>query len=661
MTSELMSNEQDAKDQEMQGSAQVNIQGNSDTPHNSDRAEPNNPLVNKSDALEPTPPPSELTPEEDAEVPFSAIPILTTKSSSQSSSQDQPLSTSEQEPTQNEAQEEHEQQEPHDEQPTHRQEIPEFGNAQTVGSLFNSSSNEVPENENLHTGPAFIDFDLLDTDGRWLVKVVAGPNSGAEFALQSGTSYLLGSDSIACDIILQDMSVSRQHARLTIDNLDVATIEDLGSRNGTFLDGEKCVGKKQLTGSVLLTLGTTSLIIVDKQGERKTVVTPLTAPSTQPQRDELESEIKREGTTQQPSSELPLTPSTAAQISPVAPTPSVSPSQGQAPLGDISQAVFAPLQQQVDKIKDEEKQKAKAAHALSSLVILAVITGLILAIGIGTTLLFQEEEISRPTTSNPELAISKALEEMPSVRYNYNPSNNRLVVVGHVLTSVDRSKLLDNLQQLKFLAGIDVSNVVIDEFVWRETNQVLAKNPAWRGITITAPSAGKFVVSGFLRTREQADELYDYLSQNFIYMDLLEKRVIVEEELLSQVTRDLDAAGFKTIRPSISNGVVSLKGTVGSGKAATLDALVATLRSIPGVRDIQMNIVQTAQPDEYVNITSKYPVSGSSKKRDTLFVVIGGKILTKGDTIDGMIITDVTPQAILLEKDGVKYKIDFNL
>jgi pSer/pThr/pTyr-binding forkhead associated (FHA) protein len=52
---------------------------------------------------------------------------------------------------------------------------------------------------------------------RWLLKVISGPNSGAEFAMQRGSTYILGKDPNLCDIVFQDLSVSRQHARLIVD------------------------------------------------------------------------------------------------------------------------------------------------------------------------------------------------------------------------------------------------------------------------------------------------------------------------------------------------------------------------------------------------------------------------------------------------------------
>ena len=66
---------------------------------------------------------------------------------------------------------------------------------------------------------AEINFDLLDT-GRWLLKVVAGPNNGAEFAMQPESSYIIGTDPSTCDIVFHDVSVSRQHAKLSVGKDD---------------------------------------------------------------------------------------------------------------------------------------------------------------------------------------------------------------------------------------------------------------------------------------------------------------------------------------------------------------------------------------------------------------------------------------------------------
>ena len=46
-------------------------------------------------------------------------------------------------------------------------------------------------------------------DARWMLKVVSGPNSGAEFNMQKASTYILGKDPSLCDIVFQDLSVSQ--------------------------------------------------------------------------------------------------------------------------------------------------------------------------------------------------------------------------------------------------------------------------------------------------------------------------------------------------------------------------------------------------------------------------------------------------------------------
>ena len=77
---------------------------------------------------------------------------------------------------------------------------------------------------------------------------------------------LLGS-SAACDIIVSDQSVSRQHAWIERKGEDYF-IEDNHSTNGTWLDSDMLLPGNQLKLSpgCLITLGSTDLIFLDPTG-----------------------------------------------------------------------------------------------------------------------------------------------------------------------------------------------------------------------------------------------------------------------------------------------------------------------------------------------------------------------------------------------------------
>ena len=74
------------------------------------------------------------------------------------------------------------------------------------------------------------------------VATAAGLRSGAAYDLSEGA--LLGRGEMA-DIRLEDTFASTQHARL-VPQGDVMVLEDLGSTNGTYLNGEPLRGPQPL-------------------------------------------------------------------------------------------------------------------------------------------------------------------------------------------------------------------------------------------------------------------------------------------------------------------------------------------------------------------------------------------------------------------------------
>ncbi|MGN0286763.1 MAG: FHA domain-containing protein [Atopobiaceae bacterium] len=91
------------------------------------------------------------------------------------------------------------------------------------------------------------------------LTIVKGPSTGKTFQL-SGPEVSLGRDPHS-DVYLNDMTVSRKHARMDISNVarGVASIEDLGSLNGTWVDGA-IVNKALLKDGSTIQIGTFRMV-----------------------------------------------------------------------------------------------------------------------------------------------------------------------------------------------------------------------------------------------------------------------------------------------------------------------------------------------------------------------------------------------------------------
>jgi hypothetical protein len=71
----------------------------------------------------------------------------------------------------------------------------------------------------------------------------AGPNPGKTIPIEKSEIFI-GRD-IANDVLINDAEVSRRHARISIQAGNYV-IEDLGSTNGTFVNGQKLAGPRVL-------------------------------------------------------------------------------------------------------------------------------------------------------------------------------------------------------------------------------------------------------------------------------------------------------------------------------------------------------------------------------------------------------------------------------
>jgi diguanylate cyclase (GGDEF)-like protein len=93
----------------------------------------------------------------------------------------------------------------------------------------------------------------LETPQRqYVVRVLAGPETGLSRMLD-GEEMVLGRGR-ECDMVLPDSALSRRHCRV-VRTRDGLAVEDLGSSNGTFVDGQPATGRQPLDEGSRLQIG----------------------------------------------------------------------------------------------------------------------------------------------------------------------------------------------------------------------------------------------------------------------------------------------------------------------------------------------------------------------------------------------------------------------
>ena len=98
-----------------------------------------------------------------------------------------------------------------------------------------------------------------DTASNFALKFISGKYQGGEFPLRVDKEVVIGRSSELDMVLVEDM-VSRKHAKITVASGKV-TIQDLGSTNGTFVNGEKIKQTRLKEGDRIL-IGTSILKLV---------------------------------------------------------------------------------------------------------------------------------------------------------------------------------------------------------------------------------------------------------------------------------------------------------------------------------------------------------------------------------------------------------------
>lgn len=106
----------------------------------------------------------------------------------------------------------------------------------------------------------------------------SGPNQGKEFPLEKAELFI-GRD-IGNDIVINDPEISRRHARIYLQG-NTYIIEDLGSTNGTTVNGQKLTGPYMLRPGEQITFGE-HVNLAFEAATRGSEIPPVLQPVQQP-------------------------------------------------------------------------------------------------------------------------------------------------------------------------------------------------------------------------------------------------------------------------------------------------------------------------------------------------------------------------------------------
>jgi hypothetical protein len=92
------------------------------------------------------------------------------------------------------------------------------------------------------------------------VQVIDGNDKGKSAPLGAGSRLMIGR-APTCAISLNDPGVSSEHASIFLQG-SIAFVEDMGSRNGVFVNNQK-ITRQQLKGGDLIVVGSTRMVVTN--------------------------------------------------------------------------------------------------------------------------------------------------------------------------------------------------------------------------------------------------------------------------------------------------------------------------------------------------------------------------------------------------------------
>ncbi|NGX34001.1 MAG: hypothetical protein K1060chlam1_00346 [Candidatus Anoxychlamydiales bacterium] len=442
-------------------------------------------------------------------------------------------------------------------------------------------------------------FSLL-IDAPFILKVISGSNAGSEFGMEKSKSYIIGKDVQSADIIFSDLSVSKQNTKITIDENSEMFVEDLGSKNGTYVNNKKIEEKTKITSQDLITVGTTTFLVIEKEAAQETIYSP--APTFEMEEEKTKEEEKE-----------------------------------------------ATLKKTIWK-----KQFIPTRH----LILAGSFILIFFVIFLSFFGLFKAKDIE-VVKKEPVQKIENIIKEYDTLEFSFNPTNANLFLAGHVLTRIDKQELMYDLNALSFIKNIE-DNIIVDELTIKNFNDTLNEDENFRSVFVLANKPGNYILNGYVKTADNYNSLTSFVNSNFPSLDKLENRVVIDQVLQVQIATMLSKKGFSSLSFEMISGKLVLAGRYNKKEEKSFNDLMQDLLKTPGIHSIKNLAISSDALTARIDLTTKYKITGWAKYDSQNSVVANGKIIISGDLLDGLEVTNISENAILLEKDDIKYKINYS-
>jgi type III secretion system YscD/HrpQ family protein len=518
--------------------------------------------------------------------------------------------------------------------------------------------------------PDYMDLEI-EVRPEWLLKVLTGPLQGAEFALEKGKRYVIGNDPLQAKILLHDRAVSRAHAQVQLEERHLL-LKDLKSTNGTWRHAtangiehlDAVEGEVKLISGESFQVGTTVILFYNCMESNKTILAPVIQPKSQNQNQKEES--------------LPTAKEENKEVSslPVENLQEKKLEEEKAPIDKVNTDVVQGETFKDDKfiaeIEDDQTQsKLDSRERNKSSVddpgtkggkfFFLMIVG---AFVFGGGLLYLHSDPKVVEEIVPlKTRINSILLKYPSVQADLSGNPVDVILTGHLLTAIEEVNLLRDLRELPELAGRVQSNIIIDAAIAKETQEVLKQSANWKEITIIAQKPSSFSVIGKVKSKEQLTQFMSYLEDNFLFMDLIDNQILVEDEVIEQVMARLNENALTDVFPSIQERDLLLSGSIRPVQRATYDQILQECRSIPGVKAVKSSVSEDASSapgSGLIDLSSRYRVTGSfAAPNSGISVIVNGRIYGAGDMLEDYLIISIEQGMMILELENTRYKIIF--